>query len=80
MSDLKHPELSAMQKWKMCESKRRYSKKKGAKEAAKKATKIYGKRWVYECSLCGGWHLTKIKPADAEKFIVQTETENDFAF
>lgn len=45
-----------------CESKRRYSSKKDCEDAVEiAALQRMVELDVYNCSLCGGWHLTSRK-------------------
>ena len=45
----------------ICQRKRRYSKKKYAKDAIKQLKKVGRKLYWYKCCFCGDFHLTKKK-------------------
>jgi hypothetical protein len=47
-----------------CLDKRRYPSRNHARDAAARNLKRgWGACKPYQCSICGGWHLTTIRPA-----------------
>lgn len=64
-ADSHRPEPSSGgQTFRGCERKKRYATKAEAKRAADHASKRANAPmiYVYECPLCGGWHLTHRRP------------------
>jgi len=46
-----------------CEQKGRWASKRRAKAFAARMTRLHGeKTYVYECKVCGCWHLTTKRP------------------
>jgi hypothetical protein len=55
-------ELTAWQRWRMCDRKKPYSTRSKANKAARKHD-----LYVYECPICFAFHVTKKSGTDQEQ-------------
>lgn len=71
----KEPEstLTAEQRWRQCERKHRWPDELMARAGALHVLEAWGlpRMYIYKCSLCNGWHLTKLFTASHLKVTLE---------
>ena len=62
MRPTKPPPVTDVRLWRSCQRKHRWPDEMSARAGALHSLEITDtkKLWIYRCSICRGWHLTKL--------------------